>query len=42
MAYYFVYRITNVANGKVYIGKTSNVKRRWVEHLDRRGSPDSL
>jgi len=27
MAYYFVYRITNVANGKVYIGKTSSIRR---------------
>jgi group I intron endonuclease len=29
-----VYKITNTANGKVYIGKTySNIDRRWKEHV---------
>lgn len=31
----WIYKITNIHNGKVYVGKTSNVKQRWSEH--RRG-----
>lgn len=27
-----IYVIINIKNGKVYIGKTKNLKRRWVEH----------
>lgn len=30
---YCVYRVTNTVNGKVYIGKTKSMARRWVEHL---------
>lgn len=30
---FFVYRATNLINGKVYFGKTSDVARRWQEHL---------
>jgi group I intron endonuclease len=28
-----VYKITNLVNGKIYIGKTNNVDKRWYEHL---------
>lgn len=28
----FLYKITNKLNGKVYIGQTRDVKRRWLEH----------
>ena len=29
----YVYKLTNKVNGKIYIGKTNNLKRRWIEHL---------
>ena len=29
---YYLYKITNQLNGKVYIGQTVNDKRRWVAH----------
>jgi group I intron endonuclease len=28
-----IYKITNVKNGKVYIGSAQNIHRRWKEHL---------
>lgn len=30
---YHVYKITNLVNGKVYVGKTNNLRRRWSEHV---------
>lgn len=30
---FYVYKITNLINGKIYIGKTNDIKRRWKEHL---------
>lgn len=27
-----IYKITNLINGKIYIGKTSNSERRWKDH----------
>lgn len=29
---YFLYKIVNKINNKVYVGKTKNFKRRWYEH----------
>lgn len=29
---YYVYCIENVTNGKLYIGKAGNIKRRWSQH----------
>jgi group I intron endonuclease len=31
----WVYKLTNTVNGKVYVGKTSNLEQRWKDH--RRG-----
>lgn len=28
-----VYKITNMVNGKIYVGKTSNVNERWNKHI---------
>ena len=27
-----IYKIENIENGKVYIGKSKNIFRRWIEH----------
>jgi group I intron endonuclease len=29
-----IYKITNKVNGKIYIGSTKNIKRRWKNHLN--------
>lgn len=28
-----IYKITNIQNGKIYVGQSNNIKRRWREHL---------
>lgn len=28
-----MYKITNLVNGKIYVGKTSDVNKRWAKHL---------
>lgn len=28
-----IYKITNIINNKIYIGKTSNVNKRWKQHI---------
>jgi len=30
-----VYKVTNLANGKVYIGKTRSLAARWQQHVRR-------
>ena len=32
---YFLYKITNLINGKIYIGQTNDFDRRWYEHCNR-------
>lgn len=34
----YIYRFTNIVNGKVYIGKTFDIKRRVKDHLFNRGN----
>ena len=29
---YYIYKITNTINNKVYIGKSKNVNSRWIQH----------
>jgi group I intron endonuclease len=29
---YYIYKITNLVNNKIYIGQTNNPKRRWIQH----------
>jgi len=28
-----IYKIENIKNGKIYIGESEDIPRRWVEHL---------
>ena len=28
-----IYKITNLINGKIYIGKSTDIDRRWKEHI---------
>ena len=30
-----IYKITNKINGKVYIGQSNDIERRWAEHRNR-------
>ena len=34
-----IYKITNLVNGKVYIGASRRIERRWVDHKRRANSP---
>lgn len=27
-----IYKITNLINGKIYIGQSKNIQHRWIEH----------
>lgn len=29
-----IYKITNINNGKVYVGRAANIEKRWKEHKD--------
>lgn len=32
---FYIYKITNIINNKVYIGQTGNIKRRWSQHKSK-------
>lgn len=34
-----IYKITNLVNGKVYIGASRDIKQRWREHKSKTSSP---
>ena len=34
-----IYKITNLVNGKVYIGASRRIERRWIDHKRRASSP---
>lgn len=36
-----IYKITNLINGKVYIGQSTNIKRRWKDHRSSAFNPNS-
>lgn len=38
---YYIYKVTNKLNGKVYIGKTNNICKRIAQHLSAREKEDS-
>lgn len=41
MLVYYIYKITNDYNDKVYIGSTNNLKNRWRQHKQRaKDKPD--
>jgi group I intron endonuclease len=43
MAAHVIYKITNLINGKIYIGQTNNFDRRWAEHkLNAKSKPKQL
>jgi len=42
MSIWAIYIITNMANGKQYVGFTKNIKRRWHQHLTANGSAPAL
>ena len=35
-----IYKITNISSGKVYIGQSNNIQRRFKEHKQR-ANPDT-
>lgn len=37
-----IYKITNKLNGKIYIGQSINIKRRWNEHKAKKGEKANL
>jgi group I intron endonuclease len=37
---FYVYKITNLINNKIYIGKTHNINKRWKQHI-RDANPES-
>lgn len=36
-----IYRITNLITGKSYVGQSSNIQRRWIDHRNRYKNPKS-
>lgn len=36
---FYCYKITNAVNGKVYIGKTKDIRNRWANHRSRAFNP---
>lgn len=36
-----IYKITNIKNGKIYIGQSINIERRWKRHLSASKNPKS-
>lgn len=38
---FYIYKITNNVNGKIYIGQTQNLERRWKAHIRISRTPNS-
>jgi group I intron endonuclease len=36
---FYCYKITNIVNGKIYVGKTKNIQTRWASHRSRAFNP---
>lgn len=36
---FYIYKITNLTNGKLYIGKTSRPNKRWQQHISLSNNP---
>jgi predicted GIY-YIG superfamily endonuclease len=39
---YYLYRITNILNNKIYIGQTVNYKSRWGAHKSKAKAENPL
>lgn len=37
-----IYRITNLITGESYVGQSSNIRKRWIDHKNRYKNPKSI
>lgn len=37
-----IYRVTNLITGELYVGQSSNIRKRWIDHKNRYKNPKSI